>query len=403
MLFSVDRGAPDQAVVTDTRKVEELAERVEESGVCALDLEFVSEARYVPELGLVQLAFGEGDSQYACAVDPARADLGALFRLLSSDRVRVVAHAARQDLSLLAARFDVRVRRLCDTQIAAAFAGLGEQIGYARLVRHLLGVELDKGPQWTDWTQRPLTAAQIRYALDDVRYLLPTWDKLVADLDKRGRVDWVREESERLSHQAAERTPANQVYRHVGGWNALKGAPLGSLRALAAWREEEARRLNKPPSWLLPDVALVDLCRRQAVSDRDLKRARGVGVATVRRYGEAIVAAIAAGASEPLEARGQQPTLSARGQAWVGVIVGLIQARCQAADLPARFAGSRSDAEDLVRYAETEMAADKVALLAGWRRAVVGEEALSWLRGEIALAVDGTSTGGLRAIDIRKA
>jgi ribonuclease D len=397
---AVDLPGPEHDVLCDSRAVEQLAERVRQVGLCALDLEFVSEGRYVPELGLVQLAFREGSDQRVCAVDPQRADLGALFELLGGDQIQIVAHAARQDLSLLAARFGVRVRFLCDTQIAAAFAGLGEQIGYARLVRHQLGVELDKGPQWTDWSRRPLTPAQLRYALDDVRYLLPIWERLCRQLEKHDRLDWVREESQRLSLQAAERTPAAELYRHVGGWNGLKGAQLGALRALAAWREEEARRDNKPPSWILPDSALVELCRRQAASERDLKRARGIGAATARRYGVSILQAIAAGALRPPETPEQQIGLSARGQAWAGVVVGLIHARCQEADLPSRFAGSRGDAEDLVRFVEAGGDEKKVALLSGWRRSVVGEEALAWLRGESALAVDPSSTGGLRVVKI---
>ena len=388
--------SPTEQLVRESPAVLELAAGAKRSGSFALDLEFVSEARYIPELALVQIAYRDGEELIACAIDPFEADIAPFLELVADPNVTTVAHAARQDLALLAARFDVVGRGVVDTQIAAAFAGLGDQIGYARLVRHLCKATIDKGSQWTDWNRRPLSDKQLRYAVDDVRYLLPAWEKLCEQLEQRDRHSWVREESDRLCEIAATRRTPEEAYRSVGGWNALKAQSLGSLRALAAWREREALSSNKPPSWVLPDGAMVDLCRRQASTERELRRARGVGGATVKSYGADILAAIVDGAEAPYEqVAAEKPQLSELGQAYAQVILGILQAVCLNAGLPPRSAGSRADVEDLVRYVETGQGEEDVVLLRGWRHELVGRQALAWLRGECTLRTQSDKSPGI--------
>jgi len=391
----VSAGAPSDELIVESAEVVAIAEKAKRTGCVALDLEFVSEGRYVPDLALVQLGFAVEGDVVARAIDPQCTDIQPVLELLVDDAVTIVAHAARQDLSLLAAHFGVRAKTLIDTQIAAAFTGLGEQIGYARLAKEMVGVNLDKGPQWTDWAKRPLTERQLRYALDDVRYLLPSWQRLREKLESAGRMPWVVEESEVLAEISATRRAPEDAYRFVGGWNALRGNQLGALRGLAAWREREALETNKPPSWLLPDGAMVELCKKKNPGERDVRRARGVGAATVRKYGDAILAAIEQGSENPPPAEVNRVTLSPREQALVGVITGLIQSRCIDEQLPARFAGTRSDAEALVRFAERGDQGEEVALLSGWRKELIGGDALSWLQGKATLSCRKDSEGGV--------
>ncbi len=362
----------------------------------ALDVEFVSEGRYIPELALVQIAFEEQGKKVAYALDPQTANLQPVLALISDPQVAVLGHAARQDLALLWSRSHVKAQNFIDTQIAAAFAGLGEQIGYARLVRELTGVELDKELQWTDWARRPLSDRQLSYALNDVLYLLPCWAELKRRLEGRDRLSWVVEESTALTRSAVLRRSPEEAYQYVGGWNSLKGAQLGSLRALAAWRETMALDTNKPPSWLLPDAAMVDLSRKQAKTERALRRARGLNPGVISDHGHTLLDLIAKGAENPPTLTGAQEALTTREQALVSVVLGILQARCMDEELPPRFAGTRGDAEELVRHAMRDgIPAESVMLLGGWRKTMVGGEILDWLRGKKTLVTVGDRPGGL--------
>jgi ribonuclease D len=386
-------------LVTDAARVAAIARAAAAAGELYFDLEFVSEGRYIPELALVQVGWREGDVVEIDAIDCLAVDPGPIFELLASDRVVCVAHAARQDLGLLAARFDLRARAFHDTQIAAAFVGIGDQVGYGRLVEHLLGHRLDKGAQFTDWLARPLSDRQLAYALDDVRYLPQVWARLKKQLEAADRTAWVQEESERLAADSAAISTPQEAWRGVKGAGRLERRGLGALQALAAWREREARSSNKPPSWILPDKALVDVCRTGARSERDLKSVRGIGEGTVRRYGRAILEQIAAGqAAGATDAPGERAELDGDSQLLAQIVSAFIQARCAAEKLAARFVGTRADAEELVLWFRAGASdAEAPPLVRGWRRDLVGDDCLRWLRGEAGL-VTGEPLLGLREL-----
>lgn len=397
------------ALVDDADAVAEVADAIRRAGAFAFDLEFVSEDRYVPELALVQVAWGDPTAPEVAAIDPLAASAGPIFDLVADPSVEAVAHAARQDLGLLTTTYGVTARGFVDTQIAASFAGLPDQVGYARLVQQLYGVVIDKGPQHTDWRRRPLSDRQLRYALDDVRHLLPAWHELRARLLQRDRLEWAREESQRLAESVVQRRPPEELYRQVGGWTALKGPALAVLRELAAWREREALSSNTPPSWIVTDQALIDLARRAPRGAEELPRVRGMGGALARKHGAALLAAIAAAEGREVRVDAAR-SLSARAQAQAAVVAAIVQASCGEADVPVRLVGSRGDAEALVAWFEAnralaapgaELAEDRApALLEGWRFEVAGRPALAWLRGETALAADPRAPGGMRSIEL---
>jgi len=190
----------------------------------------MTEGRYVAELSLVQVAWADHDRPLVAAIDPLSVDPRPLIDLVGDQRIDVIIHSAQADLALIGTGFGVRAVRVFDTQIAAAFLGMGEQIGYGALVEQMAGVRLDKGAQFTEWSRRPLSADQLRYALDDVRYLPAVWRELRARLEARGRLPWVDEECDQLAETWAERTPAAEMYRRVRGWNGLKQRSQGALR-----------------------------------------------------------------------------------------------------------------------------------------------------------------------------
>lgn len=401
----------NEVPITDAARVAELTAALRSAGRFFLDLEFVSEDRYLAELGLVQVAWGDAGGAEARAVDPLAVDVEPLAELVADPEVEVVLHAAQADLALLAERFGIAGRGVYDTQIAAAFAGLGDQVGYAGLVERLLGVTVDKAAQFTDWLRRPLSERQLRYALDDVRHLPAVWEELRGRLERAGRLAWVAEESQRLAEATAVRPDPDGLYLRVPGWERLKPRSLGALRALASWREGEARSSNTPPRWLLPERVMLELARRLPRSRRDLERVRGLKDGAMRRHGEAILAALAEGADRPLTAPPKPKPLPEGAQAWPALVSGLVQARCREAGIAPRFVLTRSDAEELVRWwlrhgrdRTAPDAADPSSegvppLLTGWRRELAGADALDWLAGRSALAADPDSPAGLRLVD----
>lgn len=391
------------ACVTDAGRVEAIAREISEAGAFAFDLEFVSEGRYIPELSLLQVAWGNIDEPTVELIDCVAVDPRPVLEQLESADVDAIAHAAKQDLGLLAARFDVEAKSFWDTQIAAAFLGIGEQIGYAKLVKALMDIELDKGAQFTAWLERPLSASQLTYAANDVLHLPAVWSKLRKRLEEVGRLSWVAEESSALVRGAVRIPPSDEAYRDVKGWKALRGRSLGSLKALAAWRQQIALDRNKPLSWVLADRPMVELCRNPPRDGRQLKRVRGVGEGTVRRYGDDIIDAIARGAKKPVEGqRNDRTQLSSRGQVWAGLVASLVQSRCAEAGIAARFVGTRADAEALVAWFESpdrDQSEPDIALLQTWRRELAGDAVLAWLRGEASIAVSVDGPAPLRFVE----
>ena len=389
------------ALIEDAPTVEAVASAVAAAGFAAVDLEFMTEGYYIPELSLVQVAWGDIDDPIAVAIDPLAVSAAPLVEALARPEVEVILHAAQADLALLATHFDVRLDGLIDTQIAAAFVGMGEQISYSGMIERLLDVELDKGAQFTEWSRRPLSSDQLEYALDDVRYLPAAWRKLRARLEGRGRLDWVAEECNRLADTWAERIPPEEIYRRVRGWNQLRAASLGALRALAAWRERESLRVNRPPSRLMHDRTLLEICRRPPKTTQALRDVRGLAGGVVQRYGEEILDEIASGALEPPSPPPRPDQVPRIGQAWPAVLGGIVQTRAREARIAARFIATRSDLEDVIAWWLTgdRDQEPELPLLGGWRRGVAGDDILDWLSGRTTIAVDGESESGVRIVE----
>ncbi|MGD2115600.1 MAG: HRDC domain-containing protein [Acidobacteriota bacterium] len=386
------------SLLTDPAAVRNLAAELRAAGTFAIDLEFVSESRYVPELCLVQVGWGDPDDPRVAAIDPLEVDPRPVVELVGDPEVAAVFHAAQADLALLAQRFDVVARGIYDSQIAAAFLGLGDQIGYANLVDSMLGVTLDKGAQFTDWCRRPLSDEQLRYAFDDVRHLLRFWPELHRRLEETGRLPWVIEETERLAETAATRTPPEEMYRRVKGWAKLRGKALGALRELAAWRERTALAGNRPPSWIVQDRSMIEIARRAPESESSLRGIRGVKEGTVHRHGRDILEAVRQGRRNPPEREPRGRPLPDAARAWSVLLSGLVNARAREAGIAPRFVGTRSDVDQLVRWWVEGNRAEEpdVPLLAGWRRELAGEALLRWLSGQTAIEIDEASDAGIR-------
>jgi ribonuclease D len=286
---------PASLLLTDDAPFRALVERAASATEIALDCEFHGEKRYRPTLYLVQINVG-GES---LAVDASRVDLRPLAGVLVNPGIRKLFHAGREDVRLLAkASGASEVAGILDTQIAAAFLGHGLTIGYARLVKALLDVELDKGSQFTDWS-RELTEEQVDYALNDVRYLPPVANRLVADLEQRGRLQWALEASRAMGAAALTEPDPRRLYRKISGFASLGPVQLGMLRELAMWRDQIAATENCRPEGVASDPGLKQLALRPPTKSSQLRGMRGLGMGASERYWPGLRDAMARGTAEP--------------------------------------------------------------------------------------------------------
>ncbi len=392
-------------VISDSVELSEIVENIVIAGSFAMDLEFVSESRYIPELALAQVAWCQEDQVEAAIVDCIAVDPASLFALVSDDKITTLGHAARQDLGLLASRYQIVAQAFIDTQIAAAFVGLGDQLGYGKLIEVALGVSLDKGAQFTDWLARPLSKTQLRYAVNDVLYLPDAWSYLKKQLSERGRLAWVLQESESLAAVAAKPKQSSQAYLDVKGARGLSPKSQGALRVLAHWRHEMALQTNRPPSWILADRAMISLSRRLPTTDSGLRAIDGVGAGVMRRYSKEILACLRQGKASPIS---QKPPegLSKRGAIWAQIIANLVQAHCKATEIAARFVATRADSEAFVAWYERGMPADRlgeISLMQDWRYDLVGSKVLAWIEGRAAIVVSRQEGATLALVDLKPA
>ncbi len=241
------------------------------SGI-ALDTEFVFERTFRPRLGLIQIAAG-GE---IALVDTVRiADLTPLAALLQAPGGRVIVHSGSGDVPILRRAIGVSPQPLFDTQIAAAFVGLGPSLSYAALIRELFGVELPKHETRTDWLRRPLSPAQLRYAAEDVEQLEAAASELDRRLRDLGRLEWALEDSAELSLLESDAADASLAWRRVRGLDRLPPHGRAVARALAAWREAEAERLDLARPFLLRDETLLALARRDAIAPQEIAKLPG--------------------------------------------------------------------------------------------------------------------------------
>jgi len=223
-------------------------------------------------------------------------ELDHFFDLLGDRRIQKVIHAGRQDLEIFSVLSGSVPAPIFDTQVAAAMVGYGTQVGYAQLVQQIVGVALDKSETFTNWAQRPLTPQQIAYALEDVRYLFSLHDHLHDKLKTLGRLEWEEEEFRRLQGLADEETRNPRLrYQRIKGWEGLHPRARGVLREIAAWREHEAKRRDRPRGRILRDEILVEIARRAPATIEALGALRGVQPSHVEKYGQTLVAAVQQG------------------------------------------------------------------------------------------------------------
>ncbi len=348
-----------------------------------VDTEFVRERTYYPQLALIQL----GTPELSACIDPlAIDDLTPVDRLFQNGAITKVFHAASQDLEIFQHLFGALPRPLFDTQIAAAVLGMGEQVGYANLVKEVLNVTLDKTQSRTDWLQRPLEKRQIRYAEDDVRYLARLYPEMVERLEAAGRIDWLDEDFDALADPRRYIPDPDAMWRRIKGVNRLRGVQLAILKAVAAWRERQAMKEDRPRRRIIGDELLIDMARLKPKNLAALGKLRGIQESFVRRHGETLLALIREALDSPRESWPTLPgftRLSTAQEALVDALAAIVKLNAARYRLNGNSLANRKALEQLV------LGERDLPLLQGWRRRHGGQELLDFIEGRATLRARG--------------
>jgi ribonuclease D len=374
-------------LITDSDSLEALCERLSRSPFVAVDTEFMRENTYWPDLCLFQIANGEE----AAAIDPKAEgiDLTPLLNLLvNNEHVLKVVHAGGQDIEIIFNLTGGTPHPLFDTQIAAMALGLGEQVGYSNLVESLLGRTLDKGARFTDWARRPLDRRQIDYAIGDVTHLAELFPKMLERLRRTGRGAWLDQEMERISD------PANYVNDPAQAWKKVKiqsrkAEVLGRLKALAAWRELEARSKNLPRGRIMKDETMADVAVHPPTSQEGLGQVRGLSAAWKgndigARMMDALSTAGPLPASEMPARDDRGSGLGREGALVADLLKLLLKVRARESNVAPRLVARADELEQLAAGRR-----EGLGILEGWRFEEFGRDALDLVEGRLAFAIRG--------------
>lgn len=379
-------------LITTTDALADFVRAARAQPFVAVDTEFMREKTYWPILCLIQAAAPGLEA----IIDPMAddLDLSPFAELLYDPSVVKVFHAARQDVEIFFLKHGGVPAPMFDTQIAAMACGFGDQIGYEPLMRSLLGAQVDKGSRFTDWSRRPLSTAQLNYALSDVTHLRAAYPLLVNRLGKDDRMHWVEEEMQALADPGLYRVEPETAWRRLK-LRGVRSNEIGPIVKLAEWREREAQARDVPRGRIVKDETLFELARLKPRSPEDLARARSVPSGFERsKSGQGLLAAIEAGAALPRSALPKIDREDARPPAppdVVDLLKVLLKNRCEAFQVAPRLIASVADIEAVAVDDNADVPA-----LHGWRRAVFGDDALRLKRGEIALRL---ADGAVSIID----
>ena len=373
-------------VITSTEALKPFSERMKQSDFVAVDTEFMREKTYWPILCLIQAAF---DGEEAI-IDPLAEgiDLTPFTDALMEPGLTKVFHAARQDVEIFFHLSGAVPAPIFDTQIAAMACGFGDQIGYEPLMRSLLRAKIDKGSRFTDWSRRPLSDAQLNYAMSDVTHLREAYPILGKQLADKNREGWVASEMEALLDKELYYTAPEAAWKRLK----LKGVrqgDLGILIALAQWREETAQERDTPRNRIIRDDSIFELARTKPKTTDDLKRARSLASGMERsKFSQGILDAVAKGKNIPSD---QLPTLNNDERPkppvdTVELLKVLLKQKCAEYDVAQKLIATMSDLEEIALSDEADVPA-----LKGWRRDVFGNTALKLKSGKLALRLNQNS------------
>ncbi len=370
-------------LITTTADLVAVCGRLAKHPFITVDTEFLRETTYYPLLCVVQMASAEE----AVVVDTLAdgVDLTSFFELMADEKVLKVFHAARQDIEIVWHRAGIVPHPIFDTQVAAMVLGYGDSIAYDQLVERITGHRPDKTHRFTDWSRRPLTAEQMHYAVSDVTHLRDVYAALDADLEKRGRSEWVAEEMEVLT------SPKTYDFHPERAWERLKTRvrkpkELAVLMEVAAWREQEAQSRDVPRGRILKDDAVGDIAIHAPTSLERLANLRSLPKGFDRsKWGTDIVAAVQrAIARDPATLpKIEKPRGNSNGAATVELLKVLLRMTSERHAVASKVIATADELEQIAADDNADVGA-----LHGWRRELFGDAALALKHGRLALAIE---------------
>lgn len=369
--------------ITTTEELAEVCARMARHPFVTVDTEFLRETTYYPLLCVAQIA--SPDEAFVIDALAPGIDLAPFFDLLTDEKVVKVFHAARQDIEIVWNMAKKIPHPIFDSQVAAMVLGYGDSISYDQLVQRITGDLLDKSHRFTDWTRRPLTAAQLTYAVSDVTHLRDIYVKLSADLEKRGRLNWVEAEMGVLTSPETYRMEPERAWERLKS-RVRKPKELGVMIEIAAWREREAQTRDVPRSRVLKDDVVGDIAVQAPTTIEKLGQLRSLPKGFERsRWGEAIIEAVKRGIERDPKTlpRLDRFRPAPNGAATVELLKVLLRMTAESNGVAAKVIAT---VDELDRIAADDDA--DVPSLKGWRRELFGEKALALKHGRLALAVE---------------
>jgi ribonuclease D len=374
---------PGMVPITATHELAAACQRLARHPFVTIDTEFLRETTYYPLLCVAQMACPD-EAVVIDALAPG-IDLKPFFELMANKSVLKVFHAARQDVEIVWHQAGIIPHPIFDTQVAAMVLGHGDSISYDQLVQRITGDTLDKSHRFTDWTRRPLSEAQLTYAVSDVTHLRQVYLALVADLGRRGRTDWMRDEMEVLTSPDTYRAEPERAWMRLKT-RARKPKELAVLIEVAAWREREAQTRDVPRSRVLKDDTIGEIAVQMPTTPERLAGLRSLPKGFERsKWGEGILEAVKRGLERDPKTlpRFERLKSAPNGAATVELLKVLLRMTSERHGVAAKVIAT---VEDLDRIAADDEA--DVAALKGWRRELFGEKALALEHGQLALAIE---------------
>ncbi len=331
----------------------------------AVDTEFVRTNTYYAKLGLLQIA----SEQQVFLIDPLAIDsqwLDQLGDLFLSDNIQIVMHSAGEDLEIFLRLWNQLPKQLFDTQIAAGFIGFDRQVGLQRLLKETLGVEISKDVTRSDWLQRPLTNQQKLYAAADVYSLLSLADWVTAKLNEKQRMSWFKEECDALLNRYINKPADSELYLSFNGAWKFNKIQQAQLKRLVQWREETARSLDTPKTFIIKDPVIYSVIERQPTQKRELM-SLGLQPGQVRKFGDQILQQLSE--SEPDTASNQPiaPPLTKPQQKSYKVMRQWLLTRAEELQMPAELLASKAQLSDYLLAREAGNLSSSSPFLNNWR------------------------------------
>jgi ribonuclease D len=372
-------------MITTTEGLADFCKAVSNDEFITVDTEFLRETTYYPKLCLIQIA----GAQTSALIDPLAEglDLAPFFELMANSAVLKVFHAASQDIEILVNIANLVPTPVFDTQIAAMVCGFGDQVGYEAIVRKLVGAQIDKSSQFTDWSRRPLTHKQSAYALSDVTHLRVVYEKLQAQIEAENRGSWLEGELAALADANNYRVDPEQSWRRIKARIQSK-KQQAALMAVATWREREAQSKNVPRGRILKDDAVAEIAIQMPQTKEAMQQLRLLPRGSAdSSIGKGILAAVAEGLSRnPADIpapKGRGEEMSASQEAAAEVLKLALKIVSEREGIAPKLLASSADI-DAIAISD---AADIMAMK-GWRRSVFGEIAIALKKGHATIGLE---------------